>query len=341
MLFTVTVDLFAAFLRIFLTRTFAYSRTLNTRNIESYWYPLWNHTLLTLVGNIPHLCVAPQYTLWCVPDDLIDDPEPPPQGDGEERALAPADGEDEVAGDHFEAVMDDNWAAPPEAPELEEDEEDEYNPLADLSMDSTRSVKVSKKYATTQITDFAVVHLATETGTDTSLTSAIGRIFTALLAGSIISEAAAVLRSRRAELPIGQQMPRILVEIKRYIHRHYLPGEKFNATMQLSMRDAQVQLGRQATALFYMPEATAKTVILVAAVGPYYSTAYIRRKKRVDPAFVKEKLNERSLRDLVSTVTTPRWSSVRYLGTESSNRHLEKIQGHLRNWAEFEERVCR
>ncbi|KAJ7091536.1 hypothetical protein B0H15DRAFT_930215 [Mycena belliarum] len=337
MLFTTAVDLFAAFLRIFLTRTLAYSRILNTRNIESYWYPLWNHTLIALVGNISNLCVAPQYTLWCVPDsdDPLDDPEQPEKPD-EETTLAPAD-IDDVAGDHIDAVIDGDWTDALEAPALAGDEENFYNELADLSMDSTSSV--SQKYATTQITDFAVVHVQVTTDTDTSLTSAIGRIFTALLSGSVISEASAVLRSRRAGLLIGQQSPRILVEIKRYIHRHHLPGEKFNESLRKSMYEAQEQLVRQATALFYMPEATAKAVILVAAVGPYYCTAHIRLKKRVNLAFVDEMLTERSLIRLSSTLTTPRWSSFRYLGTESSNRHLEKIQGHLRNWDGFVERV--
>jgi hypothetical protein len=77
--FIMALDLFAAFLRLFLPRTLAFSCTLNTRNIESYWYPIWNYTLVSLVGNMSDLIVAPQYTLWCVPEDVEDNAEEPAQ----------------------------------------------------------------------------------------------------------------------------------------------------------------------------------------------------------------------------------------------------------------------
>ncbi|KAJ7491882.1 hypothetical protein FB451DRAFT_1216260 [Mycena latifolia] len=345
--FTTALDLFAAFLRIFLARTLAFSRILNTRNIECYWYPIWNHTLVALVGDMPHLLVAPQYTLWCVPPDAEEDAELPPQPN-EDEFPADDDGADtDDDADVDEEYIDPRFSEPAPARSgafdaglfiAEGGEEEDEVPLADLSISSAMSV--SQKHATTQVTDFAVVHVTTPPNTLTTLReSPVGRVFAALLAGLAVGRSlTTILRTRRADLPVNAQMPRILVEIKRFIHRHFLPGKEFNRAMIRGILEARDQLVRQATAMFYMPEVSkeAKVVILIAAVGPYYSTAHIRLKKKVDADIAAQLLEKRDIVGLSRTLITPKWSAVRYLGTEGSNERLEDIKGKLENWAEFE-----
>ncbi|KAG2063484.1 hypothetical protein BDR04DRAFT_1163644 [Suillus decipiens] len=52
-----------------LRTSLAYSYTFNPRNLEHYWYPLWDHTLSHLVANKPNLIVFPQYPRWFIPAD--------------------------------------------------------------------------------------------------------------------------------------------------------------------------------------------------------------------------------------------------------------------------------
>jgi hypothetical protein len=49
-----------------LEMSYAFSRTLNPRNLEFYWYPLWCQTLFDLVAGVPDLIVAPQFPVWII-----------------------------------------------------------------------------------------------------------------------------------------------------------------------------------------------------------------------------------------------------------------------------------
>ncbi|KAG1872405.1 hypothetical protein DFJ58DRAFT_910696 [Suillus subalutaceus] len=62
----------------------AFSRTLNPRNVEFLWYPLWDQTLSDLVADVSNLIVAPQFPVWFVP---VDDPEGENDGDDPEEIL--------------------------------------------------------------------------------------------------------------------------------------------------------------------------------------------------------------------------------------------------------------
>ncbi|KAG1768022.1 hypothetical protein EV702DRAFT_1282455 [Suillus placidus] len=52
-----------------LETSYAFSRTLNPRNVEFSWYPLWGQTLCDLVADVPDLIVAAQFPVWVVHED--------------------------------------------------------------------------------------------------------------------------------------------------------------------------------------------------------------------------------------------------------------------------------
>ncbi|KAJ7149030.1 hypothetical protein C8R43DRAFT_1128793 [Mycena crocata] len=331
-------DAFAALQRIFLVRSLAFSRALNSRNLEAYWYIVWNHTL---VEGMSHLLVAPQYHLWCVNDDPENDPEPGTV-EGEENILAPDHQDAELEND---APVDEDWAEPAPATfsfadsELESlqgssdessDDSDEEGVLpGDLS--GVSGITLAQSRATSQVTDFAVIEVATPPGTDTSLSSKIGGVFQRLSQRlKLTSEMATIVRSHRASLPIDIQCPRILVEIKRYIHRSLAPHDPFFKTrLDRKLHEAQKQLIRQAVILFSMPEATSRVVILVAAAGPYYTTAQIRRKKNVTSEHIAKAIQSKDMNALRRTLMTPRWTTPLYLGTEASNARLMQMRTRL------------
>ncbi|KAG1820676.1 hypothetical protein EV424DRAFT_1347059 [Suillus variegatus] len=130
-----------------LATSLAFSRTLNSRNLEFLWYPLWNQILYELVADIPNLVLTPQFPVWFVPDD--DD------GDGD-------DDEDENDGDDPEEII----LQPPEEQPTKEAPENQDNPnedddeatgaaAGDISFAST----VPQKDAEEVIVDFVILHL--------------------------------------------------------------------------------------------------------------------------------------------------------------------------------------
>ncbi|KAG1795594.1 hypothetical protein EV424DRAFT_1446701 [Suillus variegatus] len=126
-----------------LATSLAFSRTLNSRNVEYLWYPLWNQILYELVADIPNLVLAPQFPVWFVPDDDEDD-------------------EDENDGDDPEEIIQPPEEQPTkEAPENQnnqnEHEDDEAAEAAagDISFAST----VPQKNAEGVIVDFVILHL--------------------------------------------------------------------------------------------------------------------------------------------------------------------------------------
>ncbi|KAJ7180847.1 hypothetical protein C8R46DRAFT_594323 [Mycena filopes] len=343
-------NLFELYQKFFLARSLAFARPLNSRNVEAYWYIAWNHTLFALVSGVSLHLVAPQYLLWCVYDAPPEEAEPR-EAPGELDILAPDDETLEETGDEDEPpIVEEPWVEPPLAGVLtldqnpvvlDSDESDDDGELAfDTSIDSTATV--AQRNAPSQITDFAIVAVLPAAGTDTSETSALGQAFTALSRGiKLLSPLSKVLRSRRAELSIANQMPRILVEVKRYIHRNISPenSDIFDAEIQTHMIQAQRQLMRQAAVLFSMPDASAQVVILVAAVGPYYSTTAMRRKKNVRPEFIAEALRLKDMSSLWQTLVAPRWDKPVCLGTQASDKRLLKIRSRLNNWEKFEEKI--
>ncbi|KAF8913356.1 hypothetical protein CPB85DRAFT_1252480 [Mucidula mucida] len=111
---------------------FAYSYSFNIRNVEYYWYALWNHVLLDLLPpDRPDLVVAPQFLLWIDPSVRMDEAEDPPQSSDDDSDYSDSDSHSDADdGDDFE-----------EAPAL-----------------SCRTTAASPE-ASAQLVDFAIAHL--------------------------------------------------------------------------------------------------------------------------------------------------------------------------------------
>ncbi|KAJ7673137.1 hypothetical protein DFH06DRAFT_1174596, partial [Mycena polygramma] len=320
----------------FLARALAFSRTLNTRNLEAHWYITWNHHLMTVVGGLTHFLVAPQYPLWCVAAEHPSDEEPGEDDDEDkgENMSVDDDADDSAADEHV--------VEPPMEP-LEFDDYDEWDGTGpgDLSTDSDGTVAQPK--ATTQITDFAIVQVTNSPNTDTSShSSSLGKIFTALIGRlNISADMKAVLGSRRADMPLQNQFPRVLVEIKRFPHRNYV-GEQFMQALRVLLTEARTQLLRQAAVLFCMEEAQATAVVLIAAAGPYYITANIRRKKTapsLHSATIRNAIEGKKLGPLLEALITPTWTVPMYLGSTPSNQRLATLRKNLRQWDTFEKNI--
>jgi len=72
-----------------LETSLAFSRIHNPRNIEYFWYPLWDQTLSDLVADVPNLVVAQQFPVWIVPAD--DNHEDENGGDDPEEIVVPVE----------------------------------------------------------------------------------------------------------------------------------------------------------------------------------------------------------------------------------------------------------
>ncbi|KAG1786594.1 uncharacterized protein HD556DRAFT_1506730 [Suillus plorans] len=166
-----------------LATSLAFSRTLNSRNIEFHWYPLWNQILYEL------------FPVWFVPDDDEDD-------------------EDENDGDDPEEIIQPPEEQPTkEAPENQdnhnEDEDDEAAEAAagDISFAST----VPQKNAEGVNVDFVILHLKAVAQPQPELETRYGgwRI-TAASVGLLVEVKRFVSRSLAGENQTTEILSRIL-----------------------------------------------------------------------------------------------------------------------------------
>ncbi|KAF8907137.1 hypothetical protein CPB85DRAFT_1527129 [Mucidula mucida] len=117
----------------------AYSYTFNIRNVEYYWYPLWNHILLDIIPpDRPDLVVAPQFLLWIDPSihmDEAEDPEPPAGKDSSSNSHSNTDERD--------------------ASDLLDEDDGDFEDEPTLSYRTT----AASSEASAQLVDFAIAHL--------------------------------------------------------------------------------------------------------------------------------------------------------------------------------------
>jgi hypothetical protein len=122
-----------------LETSLAFSRTHNPRNIEYFWYPLWDQTLSDLVADVPNLIVASQFPLWFVPAN--DDHEDENDGDDPEEIVIPVE---EQEAQRSRTIKD------------EDDEDGDLEiGVGDISFAST----VPEKDARGVLVDFAILNL--------------------------------------------------------------------------------------------------------------------------------------------------------------------------------------
>ncbi|KAJ6514941.1 hypothetical protein C8R47DRAFT_1089126 [Mycena vitilis] len=334
---------FCLYQRAFFAKSLAFSRKLNTRNLESYWYIVWNHTLIALVEGLPRFLIAPQYFIWCVEAEIEVPVEPEGNDDDEDVAQDVGDDADSdplhlaTDPDELEDSEEDLDAPSTDNDPPDDDENFYWEGDNDKSSNSHRTI--TQPHATSQIADFAIVEVDTPLRTDTSIvTSALGAVFTALSQkAALVSPMKHLLSSRRTGLPIQTQTIRVLVEIKRFTHRHTV-GTQFEGGLTYLLVEAQTQALKQAAVLFCMKETDAKVVLLIAAAGPYYTMAYVRRKHRFSAKKLQAAIDDKDVQKMVDlSVKQPgKWMTPLYLGSPASNKRLVKVRSRLDDWAAFE-----
>ena len=132
-----------------LQKSFAFSRMFNPRNIEFYWYPVWDQILTNLVSDIANLIVAPQFPAWFVPEDDQEDVDGK-DGDGDEDEDDP----EEVEKRNMNTENCDPTATAGNSALPRDDDAGEFEP-GNISFAST----IPQNDAKSVIVDFAVVHV--------------------------------------------------------------------------------------------------------------------------------------------------------------------------------------
>jgi hypothetical protein len=129
-----------------LETSLAFSRIHNPRNIEYFWYPLWDQTLSDLVADVPNLVVAQQFPVWIVPAD--DNHEDENGGDDPEEIVVPVEEQEARRGSRM--IKDKN---------KDGDNGDLEIGVGDISFAST----VPEKDARGVLVDFAILNLTAVT----------------------------------------------------------------------------------------------------------------------------------------------------------------------------------
>jgi hypothetical protein len=130
-----------------LQKSFAFSRTFNPRNIEFYWYPVWDQILTNLVSDVANLIVAPQFPAWFVPEDDQEDVDGK-DGDGD------GDDPEEVEKHDMNAENRDTIAIARDSALPRDDDAGEFE-AGNISFAST----IPQNDAKSVIVDFTIVHV--------------------------------------------------------------------------------------------------------------------------------------------------------------------------------------
>lgn len=317
-------------LRCRYTRSYALSRTFNTRNLEYYWYPTWNQSLYELIGDEPQLFVFPQYPLW-FSSALVTDPEGPADISGDEAF------EDEVEGSsedgrflgtgveslpavetdtsaksrveewqRQQASEEDKWAV--DLPYLfqggDRDDDDELDATHIHNITLSSAATVPRPKAILRLADYAIVHVTVDEDPQ--------------------------LPARYEGYRIVEERVPIIVEEKRYVDRS-LEGDEHDVDLFYRLDEAKVALDIQA-ALLFRTHHSATVVTAIAAAGPFWSTA------EFEPVLnhgVSARKFEQGMRDekyhiVLSTVRRRTdWSDAVKLDTPTSIEQFGTLQAML------------
>lgn len=298
-------------LRGILARCLGYSRTFNTRNLEHYWYPSWNHTLVDLTADNPRLVVAPQFPLYISPDQELEEPDHDvdeeldeseegggidddgPWIDGAAGFRDGDDNEDEGDADNTDDVEQ------PLLYDAPSDDSDEL--MADVSFSTASTTPEAK--ALTRVTDFAILHITYQ-------------------------DNAAFPRPYEGYRVDQLKVPLILEE-KRFPSRSLI-GDAFTDKLQAKVREAQQAAVFQAALLFREFPAM-ELVMVIAASGPYWTNTVFRRapNSHLSADEFKKVMRISDYAELYRTVDHRRWSIPLRLNTAASTRRFRAIHNNL------------
>ncbi|KAG6806736.1 hypothetical protein H0H92_010197 [Tricholoma furcatifolium] len=293
--------------------SFAMSRTFNPRNIEAPWYMPWNQYLNELVGQNNRLLIFPQYVLWNDPKAPLKDDEKEPSEGGnsdDDNALpvvaAAADGVDidKWRGSVRSGSPDSHVTPPADVVKHVDnrwpDPTDHFKQPGSDGIASTRASTTNDNG--TRITDFAIL----------MVTKPIE-----------MQEFPDRYRGWRIQAPIG--IP-LLVELKRLCKRSE-NGILNRVLVTGKVTEARDEVTVQA-ALLFRSRKDIESVCVIAASGPYWSTATLMPvEPRIDDAtfdkLLKRKSDEQTIRDCVAGRFT--WTTIVRMGTPESDNLMKRI----------------
>ncbi|KAH7903488.1 hypothetical protein BJ138DRAFT_1107629 [Hygrophoropsis aurantiaca] len=259
-----------------LAKSFGFSRTFNTRNIEFFWYSLLLHALVDLTSDLPGLLIFPQFPAYVNEEFYATHLQGDIEGD-EDRGIENIEGFDvalnldhniqlarDIEGDEdnilenlegFDALNLDDQVAP----ETLDDEIDTFlnNPEQDFSTASMHTIPARK--AKGVLTDYALIY---------TLTKEDPKGHSARYGG---------IRITRAKVTL-------IVEQKRFCSRSLDTAAAEKAMTRL-LAMAQQQASDQA-AYFFIQYPDTKEIIALAVCGPFW------RNATLTPAHVAQRIAE-------------------------------------------------
>ena len=324
-----------------LANSFAFSRVFNDRNLEFYWYGLWNMILHSkVVETFPNWLVFPQFILWLAEMGSLEE-----RGDStfSESGETLEDGDD---------INRDPWAFSDEDQGTDEGQD---LPAGDSSRDVSRirnmtiepgdvSIEVGDTESEAKDDESNEVSFGDRSNilgdlsnefADLSMVS--GRTIAVPGAHSRLPDFAVLqLASKRSTHPrydgceITNVYPHILCEIKSCPKRH-LTEDLLREDIESNLAAAQDDLFEQAAFAFTMYPHMDR-ILCIAAAGPYWSYATLR------PIHIKrtvwhdlKKLNKYVKPPPDSEFRVHRWSSFVRLNQPSSNKKFGAVLRRLKD----------
>ncbi|KII88066.1 hypothetical protein PLICRDRAFT_92893 [Plicaturopsis crispa FD-325 SS-3] len=272
-----------------LLRSAAYSRTLNPRNIEHLWYPLYDEVLRNLIGDIPTLVVAAQYPVWLNPT-------------GARAAAAPANLGAEEEGPRDGDAPDEGFQVyfgpePPTADGAPDDGDDGGEEMMEPGSISVAATAPAHRGAA--FPDFAIVRLLPVDASD---------------------------HWRYEGWRIAAVEPQIFVEQKRYISRS-LPNSGHAEAFRVRFLEAEMDLLRQTCIAFVEHPSTTK-IMGLSSSGPFWRTAWFTfrsQRKRSDPKLATA-IRDQDYTQLAKFVRIDGWTDAAKIGSQYSDERFHRIR---------------
>ncbi|KAI0057920.1 hypothetical protein BV25DRAFT_1339522 [Artomyces pyxidatus] len=329
-----------------LAKSFAFSRTINPRNLEHHWYPLWSRFLNDLVSDIPNLLVFPQYPIWVVAENVAepeshiegDDLEPPSaeqrQADKKtrakllrgareaayKRAKEEKDRKKEQESQEQAAKRKARFENRQKTREKDEEERKGGTPNAPSPDAPTAS--------TSKASDPTAVGLFSDGASAQTIPTPYARGRYADFAIVSVKAAAHAENPERYDgwRVLEDHVP-LLVEVKRSPSRD-AQGLQFRMGLDVALSEASSAVLIQAAYLFASRPQLAM-VVAIAAAGPYWMSAVILREHEFTDDELNIMMHDMEYRPEEELVGKPIWSQPLKLYTPESDEAMEDIRNEV------------
>ncbi|KIJ66546.1 hypothetical protein HYDPIDRAFT_38875 [Hydnomerulius pinastri MD-312] len=314
-----------------LAKSLGFSRQFNTRNLEYMWYPEWCCALMDLVADIPNLIVAPQFPAWFTAEDLArweEEQGEEEDTEGDEPVWIDVPGADEDTSNDEDAQDEGHGGMAQVANRGEatqnkaQDGVGEDNVTKEVIQDDDADMHSGDREAGANIHGFDdLADISFETVSGRGMSQVI--IDYAVLHVSVAPHSDD--RHRYCGWRINSMSVPLIVEEKRFPSRS-LRGQELSNALQLKLSEAQSQLVFQAAHLF-LQDQDLKSIIAIAASGPYWRHTTIRRE-RIQSTIAQVAANTPYL--LLGPPPVFRWTTPLRLDLAASNKRMHTIYNRLR-----------